>query len=96
MSDDGSISLTERLAYALVGLISGGLLGLLVGGSVFYGRSRYHQHQVVDDGTSILILLGCIAGFAVVMAIWGFIGTSKMTDTLAGWWDQVTGGIGSR
>ena len=86
-------TLGERVTYAVIGFLSGGLLCALVIDPLclFYIRS------VRDSLAGWWLLLAFPPFlFGVLAAIWGFIATDGMVDTLSGWWEEVMDRISRR
>ena len=79
-------SIRQRIMYAFIGFLSGGLLSIftvlpLCG--LYIRLSR-------DPSRDFWILLWVPLAFAMLIALWGFVSTKKMLERLTWWWQHVT------
>lgn len=78
-------TLGERFGYALVGIISGGLLSLLIFVPlVFY----LFEGLPEEEGDFVLLMLGIPGLLTAFAGLWGFIATDDMVNTLTIWWER--------
>lgn len=76
-------TLLDRVIYCAMGMISGGLLSLLI----IVPVCAY----MLEEGSFYLFIWLIPPVFGLVMGIWGFAATDKMVDTLSRWWSNVIG-----
>ncbi|MEA2011799.1 MAG: hypothetical protein U9O87_01745 [Verrucomicrobiota bacterium] len=82
--DTKVVMLKKRILYALAGLISGALLSVFTIVPIIY---FLFELDVSYQGIPLIVFIPLL--FAILMAIWGFIATDRMTDCLAEWWESV-------
>lgn len=80
-------TLGERMTYAVIGFLSAGLLSILVIDPFSLSCLRDGRH--FGDGYWFLLLAGPPLMIGTGAAIWGFIATDGMVETLSGWWENV-------
>jgi hypothetical protein len=80
-------TLGERMTYAVIGFLSAGLLSLLIIDPFSLSCLRDGRHFA--DGYWFLLLASPPLIIGAGAAIWGFIATDGMIETLSGWWEEV-------
>lgn len=87
-------TLGERMTYAVIGFLSAGLLSLLIIDP--FSLSCLGEGRQLREEYWLLLLASPPLIVGTGAAIWGFIATEGMVDTLSGWWEEVMDKISRR